>query len=58
MNDVTGLKRELETLRGKAPDTAIGLMLGFYAAGAELREQRLRKAWKRFKAANIFWSHA
>jgi len=56
MNDVTGLRRELETLRGKAPETAIGLMLGFYAAGAELREQRLRKAWKRFKAADIFWS--
>lgn len=60
MNDIAGMPAQLQALLAKAGgDAALaraaGLVLGYYQAGAAAREERLRDAWKRFKAAKKFW---
>ncbi|MBZ5522292.1 MAG: CHAD domain-containing protein [Acidobacteriia bacterium] len=63
MNDVAGMPAQLEGLLAKeggdaALARAAGLVLGYYQARADGREERLRKAWHRFKAVEKFWGGA
>jgi len=63
MNDIAGMPAQLEGLLAKeggdaALARAAGLVLGYYQAGADAREDRLRKAWRRFKAVEKFWGRA
>lgn len=62
-NDVAQAPIQLDAVIARAQDgahavavrRAAGLVLGFHAARTEERERHLRKAWKRFKAADVFW---
>lgn len=63
MNDIAGIPAQLEGLLAKeggdaALARAAGLVLGYYQAGADAREERLRRAWRRFKTIEKFWGRA
>lgn len=51
----TNLLRDVETTAGPQAAKAAGVVLGWYGRGSLIAENNLKKVWKSFKRARLFW---